>query len=402
MSKAASSTGFVYLAAPARGGMPRVGVRAAANRAALADGLRRERLVLRQSVAMPSWAKPPAGLRLQDHAVLNDQLAALLSRGVPLVEALDVVSSTVSVAARPVVESIRAQVGAGASFSEACRRSGAFDDVTVAVYRAAERTGDLAGSAKQLAATARRTLLVRGKAATLLIYPAIVLTVAFFVAAIMILFVVPLLGEQLRALSDNLPWFTEVLVAIGTFGRSNLLAIAGVLVAVVVAGVLARAKLWAMVGKATARAPLVRDVVLAQEAARFFATMAAMNRSGVPLADALATANQAINQPRLRSQMETLRSRLVEGGVLRQLIEQVTALPVATRKLLIAAERSGDLEEAFTMLAADMTEEVERRSARLTAMLQPLVVVFMFLVIAVILMAVFVPMITSGQALQGP
>lgn len=377
-----------------------MGVRSATSRPALAEGLRRERLVLRQAVAMPNWAKPPAGLTLKDHAVLNEQLAQLLSRGVPLIEALDVAASTVTPSAKPVIENIRSQVAAGASFSEACRRAGSFDAVTVAVYRAAERTGDLSGSAKQLAMTARRSLLVRGKAATLLIYPAIVMTVAFFVAGAMILFVVPLLGEQLRALSNKLPWFTELLMNVGNFGRANLLIIIALLLGAIVAAVLARAKLAALITTATARAPLVRDVVLAQEAARFFATMAAMSRSGVPLADALVTANQAINQPRLRSQMETLRNRLVEGGVLRQLIEQVDALPIATRKLLIAAERSGDMEQAFTSLAADMTDEVERRSARLTAMMQPLVIVFMFLVIAAILLAVFIPMITAGQSMQ--
>jgi type II secretory pathway component PulF len=95
----------------------------------------------------------------------------------------------------------------------------------------------------------------------------------------------------------------------------------------------------------------------------------------------------------LRRQLETLRTRLIEGGVLRVLIENVTALPLATRRLLIAAERAGDLETAFDSLAADMADEVDRRSTRLLAALEPLLIVAMFMVVGTILLAIMLPII---------
>ena len=76
-------------------------------------------------------------------------------------------------------------------------------------------------------------------------------------------------------------------------------------------------------------------------------------------------ANQALSHPVMRRQLERLRTRLIEGGLMRTLIDEVSSLPVATRRLLIAAERSGDLENAFHTLAGDMSDEVERSSARL-------------------------------------
>lgn len=386
---------FLYLAAPQGGGLPRVGVRSCRSRGALAEELRRERLALRGAVGLPGWAESRPTLSLRDQAILNEQLGQLLARGVPLTEALEVAGNTVTGPAHGVIESIRRNVAAGQAFSEACRRSGVFDEVTIAIYRAAERTGDLAGSARQLAVTARRLLATRGRAATLMIYPAIVLTISFFIAVGMITFIVPMIGTSLSEVGEGrINFFTRGLMNLGLFIQAWFLPLAGLFAAAVGAAVIFRSVIGRWLSSVLARLPMVREVVLAQELARFFATMAAMTRSGVPLADALSTANQAITEPRLRAQMDRLRHRLVEGGVLRQLIEQVDALPPATRKLLIAAERAGDLEQAFNALAGDMTEEVERRSQRLMAVLQPAIIVVMFLIIGSVLMAIIIPMLT--------
>jgi type II secretory pathway component PulF len=96
----------------------------------------------------------------------------------------------------------------------------------------------------------------------------------------------------------------------------------------------------------------------------------------------------------LRKQLERLRTRLVEGGLLRILIDEASQLPMATRKLLIAAERSGDMESVFATLATDMADEVERRSSRLLAVLEPLLIVVMFLIIGSLLISILLPLLT--------
>jgi type II secretory pathway component PulF len=128
-----------------------MGVKHARSERALAEVLRRDRLVLLRTWALPAWISTEAPMKTKDHLVLNEQLAQLLSRGVPLVEALDVVESVIRPSSGPRVERMREAVSGGASFADACRTVGGFDVVTIAVYRAAERTGDLAGAAAQLA-----------------------------------------------------------------------------------------------------------------------------------------------------------------------------------------------------------------------------------------------------------
>jgi type II secretory pathway component PulF len=396
MSTVARNPGsFVFVAAKTGGGRS-VGMRQAANERALAESLRKERLLLLRSYKLPAWAaSPDKGMSLKDRAELNEQLGQLLSRGVPLVEALEVTASAVGGGAKPIIERMREAVAAGSSFADACQKTGVFDRVTVSVYRAAERTGDLAGAAKQLSMTMRRQLAVKGKAATLMIYPAIVLSIAVVVSTVLLTVVVPLIGRAFKGMNITLPWYSQFMMGLGEGMRSHWVWLVAAAVGLVVGVVVGRSQLAAAAARLSRRMPLLRDVVLAQESARFFSVMAAMTRSGVPLADALGVASEAVGLPTLKKQLVTLRQRLIEGGVLRVLIENVSALPLATRRLLIAAERAGDLETAFDGLASDMSEEVDRRASRLLAALEPLLLVCMFLIIGTILLSIMVPLITA-------
>lgn len=396
----AASTRYLYVAARPDGGK-RLGVVRARDGRHLAEQLRRERLVPLRTWEVPAWAPGEENkVNLRDQAEVHTQLAQLLNRAVPLVEALEVVGSAVAKATRPKVQRMREMVAAGSSFSEAARSVDIFDQVTIAVYRAAERTGDLGGAAKQLATTARRQLAISGKAGTLLIYPAIVFTISILVGLFMVTVILPQVGLAIEGAGATLPWFTRALMNFGLMLRAHwpwaLLVVMGGVVGLIAA----RRPILGAVQAFARTMPLFREVVLAQESARFFTVMAAMTRSGITLADALSVASGVIGHPRLRDQLATLRVRLIEGGVLRSLIDTVDALPLSTRRLLIAAERSGDLESAFETLASDLAEELDRRSSRLLAALEPALIVFMFLLIGSLLLAIMIPLIKlSGSSI---
>lgn len=381
------------------GGGRSFGVRQARDERHLAGELRKDRMALLRSVKLPvSVRESESEVKLKDQAELNTQLAQLLSRGSPLVEALEVTGASVSRQMRPRALRMRDLVAGGSSFAEACEQIGGFDRVTVALYRAAERTGDLAGAAKQLAIAARRQLQVQGKAATLMIYPAILLSITMLAAAFLLTRILPQIGAALAQAGVELPLFTRMLLAIGVFLRDNLLWILIVLFALIGAAVLFRKVVGAAIFTVMRKAPAIRQVVLAQESARFFSVMAALTRCGVPLADALGIASDAISHPEMREQLEKLRARLIEGGVLRNLIDDVSALPITTRRLMIAAERAGDLQSAFDTLATDMMEEVETRSSRLIALMEPAVIVFLFVVVGSVILGVMIPLLNLSSS----
>jgi len=393
-------SGYLYLAATATGGR-RLGFRRATSERALAERLRRERLILVRSWRAPGWlaGSDATSLPAKDQAALNEQIGLLLSRGVPLVETLEVAASVVTARTRPILDQIRRDVAGGASFADACARVGVFDTVTVAVYRAAERTGDLAGACAQLAKTIRRRLAVAGKAVTLMIYPAIVLTISLAVSVLMVTVLVPQILGALVEQGATLPFYSRAVLESGLWLRANSTLAMGIVGGLAVALLLGRAAVASGISRATRFVPGLREVVLAQESARFFAVMAAMTRSGIPLADALDVASSAVSHRPMRAQLQRLRTRLVEGGLFRQLIEDVSSLPLATRKLLVAAERAGDLERAFDTLADDTAAEVDTRTARLLAGLEPALIILMFLIIGSLVLAMMVPMITSAGAI---
>ncbi|MEM0983033.1 MAG: type II secretion system F family protein [Planctomycetota bacterium] len=399
MSRAALSNpkSFLYLAAKQGGGRS-VGLKAAISERALADQLRRDRLVLLQTWALPSWVSAEQEMKLKDQAALNDQLAQLLERGVPLVEALEVSESVVSAAQRERVRRMRELVAGGKNFAETAQVAGGFDSVTVAVYRASEQTGDLAGAARQLAKTARRRLAVSGKATTLLIYPAIVGTIGFLASMILIVFVLPQIADSIEGAGAELPVYTKILVGIGDGLRINWLPVLIGVSFLLTTAILARKTVLRGLGVVARSIPGFGEVLLTQELARFFAVLGAMSRAGVPLADGLAVAARAIGYPKLRRQLDRMRARLVQGGVLSSLIDEVDTLPLSTRKLLIAADRAGDLDQAFDTLAEDMGERLDVQTSRLLAALEPILIVLLFLVIGSLILAIMIPILSiAGQ-----
>lgn len=399
MSSATQAQAFVYLAIRPGGGR-KVGMRQAGSVPALAQSLRTENQLLVRTWQLPAWAAREHDLSLSDQAELNDQIAQLLSRGVPLVETLDVVAQTVRPSSKPIIVRMRDMVSSGTSFADACRNVGVFDNVTIAVYRGAERSGDLAGAAKELAQTARRRLTIKNKTITVLMYPAITMSVALVVACVLMLYVVPMMADGLKKVDIPLPLFSRMVMGTGQWMRDNVVWLL-VGLAVVLAGVLVVRGVVMNAGRAVLRKmPIMRDLVIAQESARFFSVMAAMTRTGVPIADALGVANQVLGHPDMRKQLERLRTRLIEGGLLRQLIDEVTTLPLATRRLLVAAERAGDMESAFGTLAQDMTEQVDRTSTRLVSVIEPLAIIVLFAVIGSLIMAIMLPMLTMTNQIK--
>ncbi len=394
MSRASQPAPFLYLAAGVQGGRS-VGLRQAKSQRALADELRRDRKILLRSWRLPAWLASEKRLTAKDHVQLNELLAQLQGRGVPLVETLDVIAKTVRPEARPRIERLAQMVAQGASFADACQRVGGFDEVTIAVYRAAERSGDLAPAGEQLALAARRRMAIAGKATTVMIYPLVVVAIGIAVGIGMLVGIIPMISRGLEKAGADIPWFTQILVDTGTILRANwtwaLLFVAGLGVLVF----LLRDQLKQLIATIGRVMPLLRDVVLAQESSSFFSVMAAMTRSGVPLSDALGVALRSVNHTVLRKQLKHLRERLIQGGVLRILIEEVTALPLATRRLLVAAERAGDLETAFGALADDMRDEVEKRSTRLLALLEPFLLICLFVFVGAMVLAIMLPMLSA-------
>lgn len=399
MSSASSQSTYFYQAMN-DAGAKKMGFKAASDEASLAQTLTGERLYLTSAWRVPFTSSAAAAadkvkrVPLKDEVAINTQMHSLLDRGVPLVEVLEVAASVVSNPTKPKVLKLRELVSAGASFADACDQVGGFDPVASAVYRAAERTGDLGSAAGRLAEAAQRRLAMLGKTITVMIYPAVILIVATLILFGLLTFLVPNIADQIEAMGSTPPWYSQVIFSVGRWMNSNLLALAIIVGGLGAIMVVLRSQVLNMLAGVARKIGAVATLLRSIELTRLFAVLGAMTRSGVPLAEALAYSTRVISDPLLRGQLEKLQQSLVDGGVLRKLLEEVTALPLPTRKLLIAAERGGDLDSAFDGLSQDMANDVEERSSRLLALLEPLIIVGMFLLIGPLVIAIAIPMMT--------
>lgn len=395
---------FLFQAAGADGS-PKFGIRSATSERALAEGLGRERLILVRSFRLPKAFNPaPVGLLpLKDQTEIHTQFAQLISRAVPVAEALEVVEQTVSKRTSPTIAKMRNLVSQGTSFADACDATGSFDSTTTAVYRAAERSGDLAGAAQQLTVSTRRQRQVRERATTVMLYPAIVSVVGLLVGIFFLVVIVPQVVGGLRSVvegaGNQLPWYTELLSTLSDFLRAEWLLISLLTGAIAILAIVIRKPLLALVATLFRTLPVARDLATESELARFFSVMSALSRAGVPVVDALGVAQGSVDDPTLNGQIGSMRKGLIDGGVMRVLIERVERFPIATRRLLIAAERSGDLDEALETLAADHTEAVELQTQRLLGVLEPALIVCIAIFIGGMVLAVMTPMLTITNSI---
>jgi len=394
----AEARSFFFVATSAAGAR-RLGVRAAADARDLARLLRQERLLLLRAWRLPGSVTPAQRrVGLKDEAALHSQLSTLLGRGVPLTEALEVASSVLSPRAQRTLQQAREQVAGGASFAQALASVGGFDAVAVGVYSAAERAGGLAEAAAQLARAAQRRLEISQKILTMLIYPAIVLTMSLVAGAVMLLVVVPMVGSALEQLDVDLPWYTQALLTTSEAIRRDLVSTSLVLVAAAALAMTFRRQVVQALRSLLLRVGAAADLQRTAEEARLFAVLGAMTHSGVPLADALGVAADALSPGPLRDELRTLRKDLVEGGVLRELLERSRVLPLATRKLLIAADRAGDLDQAFEALAEEAGKALDSKADRLLALLEPALLIVLFLTVGLLAFAIMYPMITAASS----
>lgn len=397
MATQQQASSFVYIAASAAGSRT-LGVRAATDRRELAQELRDDHLLLLRAWRMPGGAAPGARMGLKSEAAMHAQLATLVGRGVPLTESLDVAGSVLDARAAARLRKVREQVAGGATFADALERVGGFDPVAIGVYRAAEKSGALSEAADRLALAARRRLDVAQRIATMLIYPAIVFTIVVGVALVMLLVVVPMVGSALEQLGVTLPWYTRALLGASQWLRANLLSMSLAAVALAALLMTARDSVKRLGRRTLAAIPTVGSLRQAGEQARLFSVLAAMTRSGVPVAEALSVATGALSPGPLRAELTKLQRDLVEGGVLRDLLDRAKALPLATRKLLVAADKSGDLDAAFESLAEDAAKDVDKRAERLLVVIEPALLIVMFLFVGLLAFAIMYPIVTAAAA----
>jgi len=363
--------------------------------------LRPRHAVARWGVRLPARRRIPA----REFLVFNQELATLLKAGMPLVQSLDILRQRLqNPLFRGVLDDVYEKVRAGTSLSDAFAAQGdLFPGVFTASVLAGEKSGSLEQVLRRYVAYVKVISGVRRRVLSALIYPIILLGLASAVVSLIVLRVVPAFEDFYATFDRELPAITRVIIAVSAFVRSEwLVVVLGLLIAAVLGGTWLRRpgqreQLDSLILGLPAIGPTARKFATSQLAR----TLATLLGGGIPLVNAIEIASRSIGNRALAAAMATVGQRVREGQSFAGAMADRGVFPDVAVKMAEVGEATGALQEMLNSLADFYDEEIETDLGRFVTLVEPALLVIMGVVIAVLLLALYMPLFQLS-AVVGP
>jgi len=337
-----------------------------------------------------------------DLALATRQLSTLVGAGVPLVQALSALTEQIeNTRLKGVIAHVRDRVNEGSTLADAMAQAGPFEDLYVGMVRAGEAGGALEQALDRLADYLESQVRLRNKVTSILIYPTVMLGFAILVVAVLVTVVLPQITELLASLNRPLPWFTQAIISASHFARDWWWAIALVLAAAI-AGFRAIARTTAGRARFDAiklRLPVVGRTVRLVAISRFTRTLSTLLSGGIPIVRALDISKHVANNVVLGRAIDAARDSVTEGQSLASPLRASGEFPPVVVHMVEVGERSGEIEAMLEKVAQTYEEQVETSVSRLTALLEPLLILLMVGIVIVIIAATLVPLLDITSSL---
>jgi type IV pilus assembly protein PilC len=328
--------------------------------------------------------------------VFNQELATLLKAGMPLVQSLDILRVRLANPVfKAVLDDVHEKVRAGTALSDAFQSHGdLFPSVYTASLMAGERAGNLDAVLRRFVAYSKVVDTVRKKTISALIYPAILIGLAIVLVAIIVIKVVPTFSDFYASFEADLPLSTRIIVAVSDFVRTNLLLlVVGLLAAV--AGFYAWIKQpgqGARFDRALLKIPVVGPSIRKFSTSQLARTLATLLGGGIPLVNALEIASRSTGNRHMGQEMAVVAQRVREGQSFAATLLERQVVPDVAIKMIEVGESTGALQEMLNSLADFYDEEIETEVGRFVTVIEPALLIIMGIVIAVIVLALYLPL----------
>ena len=337
--------------------------------------------------------------------MFNQELATLLKAGMPLVQSLDILRQRVaSPTFKAVLDGIHDKVKAGTSLSDAFREHGSlFPAIYSASLTAGERSGSLesvlrryVGYEKIIGAVKRRTI-------SALIYPIILVSMMTVLVGIIVLRVVPAFSEFYSNFNRPLPLSTRIVVSVSNAVVSNIWAIViGIVVGVVgVASWVNQPGQKARVDRLLLRLPWAGATIRKFSTSQAARTLATLLGGGIPLVNALEIGSRSISNRYLAGELDEVRKRVQEGQSFSSAMLARGVFPDVAIKMIEVGESTGALQEMLNSLADFYDEEIETEVSRFITLIEPALLVIMGVVIALVVLALYMPLFELSSVASG-
>jgi len=337
--------------------------------------------------------------------VFGQELAALLKAGLPLFQSLDVMLERQrDPLLRQSLATVREKVKSGTALSEAFRQEGdLYPPIFAASLVAGERSGNLDSVLRRFSQHLRLNQVLKKKAVSAAVYPAVLLTMMTGLVVIMVVFVIPNFRSFYEGLGAELPLPTRILLAVATTARANLLWI---LLGLGIAGVaglywLRREGSGVALDTALLRIPYFGGLMRMYATSQLMRTLATLLAGGLPLVNALEVAAASIGNRAMALAIGGATGRIREGASLTTALESTGMLEALPLEMVKVGEQTGALGDMLNAIAEFYDEDLDTRMATVLSLVEPVLLVVMAVIVAAMLLAFYLPMFQAISAVQG-
>jgi len=335
-------------------------------------------------------------IKRHEFLVFNQELATLLKAGMPLVQSLDILRSRLSNPVfKSVLDDVHEKVRGGTALSDAFSAHGdLFPSVYTASLLAGERSGNLDAVLRRFVAYSKTIDTVRSKTISAMIYPIILVVLAVVLVGIIVVKVVPTFADFYGSFNAQLPLSTRMIVAVSDFIRAQMVPI---LLAIGLAAIgfytwIKQPGRGAQFDKWILKLPMIGNSVHKFTTSQMARTLATLLGGGIPLVNSLEIAARSTGNRYMGRELEIVAGRVREGQSFAQTLLERQTVPDVGIKMIEVGESTGSLTEMLNSLADFYDEEIETEVARFVTLIEPMMLVFMGVVIAGIVLALYLPL----------
>lgn len=343
-------------------------------------------------------------IALKDLLIFTRQFSTMIDAGLPLVQCLDILASqTDNAAFRTVLMKVKGKVEEGSTFADALKEHPKiFDELYVNLVAAGEIGGILDTILNRLAAYIEKNAKLRAKVKGALTYPVIVLVIAIGVTAVLLLFVTPVFEKMFKDFGSALPGPTQFVVDMSAFLQAHILKMIGALVGVVLLfrWIYGTNRGRNVIDDILLKSPIFGQLLRKIAVARFTRTLGTMISSGVPILDALDVTAKTAGNRTVEKAIRHARSQIAEGKTITQPLSETNVFPSMVVQMIGVGEATGAMDQMLTKIADFYDDEVDAAVAGLTAMIEPIMMVFLGGVVGGFLIAMYLPIFSIAGAIQ--
>ena len=397
---------FTYTARALNGDL-RTATIEAPNRDEVVAQLKRQRLnVVKIDEASVAKKKKSGGkIKMRDIVIFTRQFSTMINAGLPLVQALDILAKqSENPALKDVTNAVVFDVESGHTVADALgKHPKAFSELYVNMVAAGEAGGILDTILMRLAVFMEKNDALIRKVKGAMIYPGVISSVAFIAISVLLIFVIPVFEKMFASVGLPLPLPTRVVISMSKFlrGLGGL-----VTVAAVVGGVIMLKRYYAtnpgklMIDKLMLKAPVLGDVLRKSAVSRFTRTLGTLIGSGVSILDGLEiTAKTAGNRVISDAIMES-RTSIAGGETISAPLQKSNVFPPMVISMIAVGEQTGGLDEMLSKIADFYDEEVDAAVSNLLSLMEPVMIVFLGVVVGGMVVAMYLPIFDMINAVQ--